>query len=41
VISGYYGSGVRQSTMKGPPGTHLQQLALAKQALAALEAAVK
>jgi hypothetical protein len=41
VVSGYYGSGVRQATMKGPPGTHLQQLAAAKQALAAIEAALK
>jgi photosystem II stability/assembly factor-like uncharacterized protein len=41
AISGYYGSGVRQSTMKGPTGTHLQQLAAAKQALATLEAALK
>ncbi len=41
VVSGYNGSGVRQATMKGPPGTHLQQLAIAKQALASLEAALK
>jgi photosystem II stability/assembly factor-like uncharacterized protein len=41
VVSGYYGSGVRQATMKAPPGTHRQQLAIAKQALATLEAALK
>ena len=41
VISGYYGSGVRQATMKAPPGTHRQQLANAKKALATLEAALK
>jgi hypothetical protein len=41
VVSGYYGSGVRQSTMKAPSGTHLQQLATAKKALSAIEAALK
>ncbi|MBY0491945.1 MAG: hypothetical protein K2R93_19040 [Gemmatimonadaceae bacterium] len=41
AIGGYYGSGVRQASMKGPTGTHLQQLAAAKAALATLQAALK
>lgn len=41
VLSGYTGSGVRQTSFKGPTGTHRQALAEGKRAVAALEAVVR